>query len=335
MEWIYLVAGIGLLLFVTIDVFWTTLWVDGGAGPISSRLSRFLWKMTRGIGRGHPWLLSLAGPAVLAITLVTWIGLLWLGWLLVFSGDIHSVVDTRDDKPINWSERIYFTGYVVFTLGVGDYVPREGFWQVITAAASGNGFLFLTLGATYTLSILNSVIQQRSFASSITAIGKSGSEFVRNSWNGTDFSDINLLLSSTSSQLSTLAAQHKAYPVLYYYHCPQDEQAASVAVTVLDEALTILRFGVPEPYQPNRVLIQEARSSIEGYLDALSPRLIKTAGQVPSIANLDDIRILGLPTMTDKEFKTEVEQLQGRRRKLLNALESDARQWPSGQTGGT
>ncbi|WP_077589261.1 hypothetical protein [Planococcus lenghuensis] len=82
-------------------------------------------------------------------------------------------------------------------------------------------------------------------------------------------------------------------------------------------------------------MIQEARSSIEGYLDALSPRLIKTAGQVPSIANLDDIRIFGLPTMTDKEFKAEVEQLQGGRRKLLSALESDARQWPSGQTVGT
>ncbi|WP_077589262.1 hypothetical protein [Planococcus lenghuensis] len=144
MEWIYLVAGIGLLLFVTIDVFWTTLWVDGGAGPISSRLSRFLWKMTRGISRGHPLLLSLAGPAVLATTLLTWIGLLWLGWLLVFSGDIHSVVDTRDDKPINWSERVYFMGYIIFTLGVGDYIPREGFWQVATAAASIRKRLFVS-----------------------------------------------------------------------------------------------------------------------------------------------------------------------------------------------
>lgn len=36
---LYLVAGLALLVGVVADLLWTTLWVDGGAGPLSARLS--------------------------------------------------------------------------------------------------------------------------------------------------------------------------------------------------------------------------------------------------------------------------------------------------------
>ena len=36
---VYLVPGISLLLVAVVDALWTTLWVDGGAGPVSSRLT--------------------------------------------------------------------------------------------------------------------------------------------------------------------------------------------------------------------------------------------------------------------------------------------------------
>ena len=95
-------------------------------------------------------------------------------------------------------------------------MPKEGFWQVATVIASDNGMLFITLGVTYVLSVLNAVTLQRSFASTITGLGMSGSEFVTKTWNGNHFSNTDLLLNSASSQLNTLTAQHKAYPILHY-----------------------------------------------------------------------------------------------------------------------
>ena len=44
MSYLYYTLGLGLTLFTIIDLIWTTLWVDGGAGPLSDRLTAFTWK---------------------------------------------------------------------------------------------------------------------------------------------------------------------------------------------------------------------------------------------------------------------------------------------------
>ena len=33
------VSGVALILFTITDMIWTTLWVDGGAGPMSKRIA--------------------------------------------------------------------------------------------------------------------------------------------------------------------------------------------------------------------------------------------------------------------------------------------------------
>ncbi|AQQ53590.1 ion channel [Planococcus lenghuensis] len=323
------IAGILILLLVTVDIFWTTLWVDGGAGPVSRWLGNFSWKVLRKVSHDDRLMLSLGGPLILALTLVIWILLLWTGWLLFFTGDAQAFIDTRDNDPISWTERVYYTGYLIFTLGVGDYVPKEGFWQVASAVASGNGMLFITLGVTYVLSVLSAVTNQRAYASSITGLGDSGSEIIRNAWNGENFHDLDLLLSSTASELSTLTAQHNAYPILHFYHSRNPKQSASFAVAVLDEALTILRFGILRSYQPNKLLVQEARSSIQNYLDTLTPNFVTASKQVPPCADLSELSDSGLPTTSADQFSEHVKRLEDRRKKLLGIIESDARQWPT------
>jgi hypothetical protein len=43
MNVLFLLLGALLLVFAIVDLLWTTLWVDGGSGPISGRLSTGLW----------------------------------------------------------------------------------------------------------------------------------------------------------------------------------------------------------------------------------------------------------------------------------------------------
>ena len=117
LSWIYFAIGVLLLAVVVLDMLWTTLWADGGAGPVASRLSNVLWRGIRRAGTSRSTVVSLAGPIVLTATLVTWVVLLWAGWTFVFAGAESSLRATADGVSVTWPGRIYFVGYAMFTMG--------------------------------------------------------------------------------------------------------------------------------------------------------------------------------------------------------------------------
>ena len=239
--------GVFLLVSVVVDMFWTTLWSDGGAGPLSSRLTSATWYGLRAVGGRRSRLLSLAGPLALGLTLAMWIGLIWAGWSFVFASGDPALVDNRQNGPISWTARTYFVAYTMFTMGNGDFTPVDGVWQLVTSVTTASGMTLVTLGASYVLSVLGAVVDKRSFASTVTGIGNRSEAFVRSGWDGDDLHELDLPLDTLSSELSTLAKQHEAYPILHYYHSEGQRDSSAVAVAVFDEALTLLRFGVPRP----------------------------------------------------------------------------------------
>jgi hypothetical protein len=222
--------GFGVLLLVatTTDLLWTTLWSDGGAGPLSSRMTGWTWTGLRRLGSGRSRLLSIAGPAILVSTLVMWVGLLWAGWTLVFAGGEHALIDTRDGGPLSWVEYVYFVAYTMFTMGNGDFTPTAGVWQIATSLTTASGMLFVTLAVSYVLSVLGAVVEKRSFASTVTGIGHRSDAFVEDGWNGEYLHQLDLPLDTLSSDVSRLAKLHKAYPILHYYHSEQEIDASTM-----------------------------------------------------------------------------------------------------------
>lgn len=304
------------------------MWIDGGAGPVTDRLSSVIWKAIRKIVGKHSKPLSLAGPFVLSATLAMWIVMLWIGWTLVFAGLDGSISPSHGNDPISWYDRIYFAGYLIFTLGNGDFSPNEGMWQIVSVLAAGTGLLFITFGVTYLISILSAVTVKRSFATSIHGLGQTAEELVESAWNGSDFHDIDSLLDTYSEQLSSLTAQHIAYPVLHYYHATSNESAMPAAVIVFDEALNIMKFAVPDEYHPNRLLLKGARSSVQHYLETLNQSFYKPSKNVPPLPDFQFLRETGIPLLPEKDYRKAYEELQERRRKLLGIIEADARSWP-------
>ncbi|ETP69393.1 two pore domain potassium channel family protein [Planococcus glaciei] len=328
MSEIYIIIGALLLLLGIMDFIWTTLWVDGGAGPLTEHLSHALWKVLWKMSRNYPKILSLSGPLILSMTLLMWIVLLWTGWTFVFAGNDQAIIHAQDKSPATWPERIYFTGYLIFTLGNGDFSPQGTVWQIATVCATGTGMLFITLGVTYLLSVLGAVTQKRAFAESVYGAGKTSAELVKNSWNGHNFHNVDFLLSKYSSQLSSITAQHKAYPILHHYYAEDKKEAVPLAVTILDEALTIFFYGIQLESQPNRLLVMEARSSIKSYLDTLYSAKIKPSNEVPPYSDLEELHNEGFPTVTKQEFLDSLEELEDRRKKLLGIIQYNALQWP-------
>ena len=325
---LYLALGAFLLALAIVDIIWTTLWVDGGSGPLSSRLTTLLWRGLRKLGGRRSRTLSLAGPLILIVTLFAWVLLLWAGWVFLFAGDAGSLIDSRDQEPITWPGRIWYVAFTMFTVGNGDFYPRDGFWQVASGVTAASGMTFVTLGVSYVLSVLGAVSAKRSFASSVTGLGRRGEEVVEAGWDGESLHPLDLLLSTLASELGVLAEQHKSYPILHYYHSEEAEDAPAVAVAVLDEALTLVRFGVPEGVRPAPALLKGARASVGSYLETLNSAFIEPADHAPPSPDFGRLRAAGVPTVSEETFADALADLQDRRRKLLGMINADAWEWP-------
>lgn len=324
----YLVLGLLLLVAAIVDILWTTLWVDGGSGPLSARLATGLWSGIRRVGNSHPRALSLAGPIILTSTLVMWVGLIWSGWTILFAGGENALLPARDDVPVTWTGRFFFVGYSMFTMGNGDFYPPVGIWQIAASFTTATGMLFVTMGVSYVLSVLGAVANKRSFASGVTGMGDDSESVVCLAWNGEDFDGFQLTLDSLAAQLDTLADQHKSYPILHFYHSEEAQHASAVAVAILDETTTILRYGVPRENQPDPVLVENVRAASQSYLETLDNAFIDPADEPPPLPDLDRLRARGVPTVPDDEFTEALEELSERRRKLLGTVRADAWHWP-------
>lgn len=326
----FLVLGVVLLFLVMVDLLWTTIWIEAGAGPFTSRLMSGTWQTIRRVGRDKTSVLTLSGPVILVIGLGTWIVLLWGGWTFVLAGGETALIDTLERGPISWSDRIYFAGYAIFTMGNGDFAPREGVWQIISTLASASGLLFITLSVTYVLSVLDAVTQKRSFASKISGLGSEGTEILQTSWNGEAFEGLEVPFDTIASEVNALTSNHKAYPILHYYYSRQAEQAPASRIAVLDEALTLFRFGVAKEVRPPRITVEPVRFSVQNYLSTVHESFIPSADRTPPDPDLQSLRTADIPTVSDEEFGRSITTLEKRRRLLLGLVDYDVRTWPSG-----
>ena len=213
-------------------------------------------------------------------------------------------------------------------MGNGDFTPRDGVWQIVTALTTASGMLFVTLSVTYVLSVLGAVTQKRSLASGIHGLGTRSTEILLTSWDGESFRGLEIPLDTISTQLNSLTSNHKAYPVLHYFYGAEAEKAPATNVTVLDEALTLLRFAVSERDRPSDVAVAQARSSVQDYLDTLGSAYVEPADRSPPPPDLTPLRDGGIPTVSDQRFDRSIETLDDRRRKLLGLVEADEHRWP-------
>ena len=102
--------GAFLILFGAADALWTTLWVDGNAGPMTRRHSSWMRRAVLRVAGRHHRTLSLTGPIVLVTSVLVWAMTVWAGWVLLFSADSRSLVDTHSGVPAGIADRICFGG---------------------------------------------------------------------------------------------------------------------------------------------------------------------------------------------------------------------------------
>ncbi len=270
-EILFIVIGSSLILLAVSD-FAVTAFVPTGEGRVTAAIGRsvfktFLWLAGRD---GHSRVLNYIGLVAIFSISIAWIVLLWSGFTMVYLADTNSILVGSNKAPSDVFEKIYHVGYTLSTLGIGDYVPGNDFWRIFTSFISFVGLVTITMSITYLVPVISNAIHKRSLSLQISSLGETPEEMVINSYNGTDFSAVESVLGSLSSEIFLYTQNQVAYPILHHMHSNNPSENIVLKLAALDEALTIFMFHVPARLQPSLLQIQTVRRAITAYLETVT-----------------------------------------------------------------
>lgn len=324
MEAVYWLAGTALILIIMTDAIWSILTLGGG-GPIADRLVSWLWQqMFRDSGAPRAAMIFV-GPGILLTMLALWLVGLWLGWLLIFSSQPAAVVSASTGLPATLAERIYFVGFTLFTLGVGDYRPSGSLYQFATAIASANGLFLVTLGITYLLPVVSAVVERRQLATTIAALGDRPDQMLRAAWDGNDFHRLDPLLLQLASQIGQQAQRHLAYPALHYFGGAQPQTSAPLQIARLYEAMRLLQAW-PEAQRPDPIAARILTAAIEDFIARSRHNLRLREASSPPLPPID-IRQLAGGSAAASDWQAPYRQQDARRALMAGIVRHDGWQW--------
>lgn len=263
----------------------------------------------------------------MALTLAAWILLTWIGWALIFGSDSTAVIHGDTKEPAGLTALLYFSGFAVYTLGVGDYVPNGGLWQVLTPVAAINGFVLVTLSVTYVIQVIQAAVGDRVAARVIHALGDSPDQILQNAWNGRDFATLSEPLSQVAQTLLKHSQQHRAYPILFYFHESDNRSALPLRVAILGEALARVELLRPAEHGIDSLALGGAQAAINAVWESLPPEVKRKPPEPPSPPVIQALADQGLTWSPGENVTDRPRNLDERRRLLLALAMSDGWNW--------
>jgi hypothetical protein len=329
---ILLISGVAIILLTLADIFFTTL-TTRGAGPLTARVMETVWSGLLAVHRrrhAHR-LLANGGAAITVCVVLLWVLLLWLGWSLIYNASETAVVEDRTGEPADVWARIYFAGFNLFSLGLGDYRPTGAPWQIATALTVANGLLTITLAITYLVPVLSAATEKRHLAATIAGLGQSPTDILVRSWDGRGFGALNQHLMTLGLMITSQSQQHLAYPALHYFHSVDPETALAPRLAALDEALHLMRHVVAEEVRPDPAVLGPLDGALSSFLRSLADVHIAPTETPPPLPPLDGLRRRGIPLDPRVDMERAFASLEERRRLMLGFVRSDGWSWPIGE----
>lgn len=333
---LFITGGFFIIAAAIVDAFWTTLAFSGG-GPITRRLARGMWVVALAVHRAggstaHV-LLKIVGTLILLGTVFCWIVMLFTGYMMIFSATADAVVWSSNGATADFAQRFYFTGYTLFTLGLGDFVPGGDGWRVVTVIATMNGLFLVTLAITYLLPVISATAQKRQLSAVISNLGANPQAVILRAWDGKGFSGLTTYLVQITQMIDLHAQRHLAYPVFHYFHSSERRTAVAPSLAVLQDALIILSIGIAPECRLRAIDLEPVCRALEGLLSVLRNSYITPADDPPVFANLEPLRARGIPLVSEADFREALEQYQEVRRLFTSYVEFGGWQWDAVTAG--
>ncbi|GAB3200851.1 hypothetical protein ABID22_003178 [Pontibacter aydingkolensis] len=331
MKYIYLVTGILLFLVVIVDIIKTTFTSKGG-GPVTTMLSHSIWRVFFILSgkKGNSILLSYAGTAILIAVLLSWVAGMWIGLLLMLLSDPDSVVNSTTRASTDFLEKLYYAGFTLSTLGVGDYNASTNLWRVVTSVAAFSGLAFITASITYFVPVLQAVGLQSKLSLYIHSMGLTPQKILKNGWNGEDFSSFSENVADVCQMLMQHIMHHHSYPVIHYFNNNEPKLAVSPAIVTLAEVYHLLKCAIPPHKCIDKVKMSMLQTTIDSYINVIKSDFLENGSPEANapIPDLQELRTEGIPLQDETLFrKVILEEVHDRRKLLTRMLETDGWSW--------
>ncbi|MCW9706236.1 ion channel [Fodinibius salsisoli] len=322
---LYLIAGIFIVFVTACDFFYTTVSFNG-AGVLARSVSNgiatlFLWTNKKTSSR---YMLKFSGMIHILAQVALWISLLWFGLFLIFMGSPDSVLHAPTGTTASAINKFYFSGYVLSTLGNGQYIPNGGGWQVTVAAFSFAGFIFITTAMTYLMNLTSAVIHKRKLSLFISNLGETPEEILVNSYTGDGFERLTRVTPDLQQMINEHSQNHYAHPGVHYFYSVTRAESLSLNLANLDEALTILEHRIEKGKAPIQDLIP-LRDAIDKFLDTMEHHFIRSF-------KIEETYALDISYLQEKGIPLNVElsdelPIKKRRSQLTGLFQSTGWSW--------
>jgi hypothetical protein len=248
------VAGLLCIFYALLDAFQTVILPRRATGRF--RLTRlfyiFTWTPWSALAsriensRDRETVFSVYGPLSLVLLIVAWAGALVTGFALMYYG-LHSPFADSLGIAANFRTDLYVSGTTLFTLGLGDVVPRSALTRelIILEAGTGLGFVAMVIGY---FPVLYGAFSRREVSISLLD-ARAGSPptavelLRRHSFQGGDAA-LTLLLEEWERWAAELMESHISYPLLCYFRSQHTNQSWLSALTAILDTCSLLIAGV-------------------------------------------------------------------------------------------
>ena len=248
-----LLVGMLLVALVLHDVFQSVVvprWTSR-RWRIAPMLVDKLWPLWRNVAQRRPEgdpredFLGTYAPLALMLMLVVWVGVLTLGFGLIFwSLRYHFAPNLH-----SFGEALYVAGVTLLTIGFGDYAPNDGMARVFTLVAGASGLAVFALVISLLFTLYNAFERREVLSLGLDARAgspPSGVALLEN------YAQLDLLdkLPDLFDQWEEWSAQvlqsHIAYPLLPFFRSSHDGESWIAALgAVLDGATLLMTTVAP------------------------------------------------------------------------------------------
>lgn len=293
----HVIAGGVVVLLALSDVFYTVLFPGSGRGPVRrpvARGVRAVFRQTRRLPlKMRQRALAYAGPCEVAATLLAWFVLLLVGWAAIYHLALGEAVRAaHGPTDHSWGTALYFSGYNLTTLGLGDIVATTPVYRMLVVGEAATGFMSFTMAISYFISVYGNLDGRKSFALALherTCRTGRGSMVVRALWDeGPVAAAIDLAAMATA--LRGIVQTHSSYPVLRSFHDQLEYDALPRILLTLWETVTLLRTSVDLRSADRPELLGSALQEIEAAATTLTGRLAGRAGEGSSPTSAQEWR---------------------------------------------
>jgi len=321
------VLGAFLMLTVLLDVFLTVLYARVETGVLSHKLARLTWRLFRLLpaGRYRPTVLSLCGPAILVLLVLTWSVLLAVGAGLIIHPELGTGVRASSgETPTDFITAVYVGGSSLSIVGASNFAPQTAAMKVMFLFNSVVGTSVISLTLTYLMQIYAALRERNALGLKMHAMSAEtgdAAELLARLFPDGELSGGYNNLSELAGEMAEAKEVHHFYPVLFYFRFREPYYSVSRTTLLALDTVSLIKSALADDkagWVKKSASVQQLRSGSlmlvstldETFLDqapgAGGDAIAAEPWRARYFAALQRFRQAGLPLVADEETGAEL-----------------------------